>query len=310
MRISFSIVTPVYNRSDTIKRCIESVLSQDFLDFEHIIVDDGSTDNSFQIAQSYTTTDNRIKVFRFDKNKGTNAGRNFAIKKATKAFVIILDSDDYFVENALNSIVSTIKNNQSYKHYLFAADDMMPSYNTNVLLNNQTNILYYEQWLERAVSGDFIHVVESSLMQSFPFNEFIRIFEGTNFLRIYRQGEKQLFTKEIITIRERGRDDSVTLTVMLTNKGAIEKSYLSLLQRLEWFADDMVINNLKDILFKDSHAAIKLGLALSNYKKVKDFCLQLNIKMNLIEKTIYKLRLGKLLQWSIISYYKYINKSQ
>ena len=308
MSIGFSIVTPVYNRCDTLKRCIDSVLNQDFVDFEHIIIDDGSTDASFSIANSYAKIDERIKVYRFDINKGTNAGRNFAIKKATKAFVIILDSDDYFVENALNSIVSIIKNNQSYKHYLFAADDMMPSYNKNVLLNNQTNILHYKQWLERAISGDFIHVVERNLMQSFPFNEFIRIFEGTNFLRIYKQGEKQLFTKEIITIRERGRDDSVTLTVMLTNKEAIEKSYLSLLQRLEWFADDMVINNLKDILLKDSHVAIKLGLALSDYKKVKDFCLQLNIEMNLIEKTIHKLRLGKLLQRSIIFYYKFINK--
>jgi len=306
MSIGFSIVTPVYNRCDTLKRCIDSVLNQDFVDFEHIIIDDGSTDASFGIANSYAKIDERIKVYRFDINKGTNAGRNFAIKKATKAFVIILDSDDYFVENALNSIVSIIKNNQSYKHYLFAADDMMPSYNKNVLLNNQTNILHYKQWSERSISGDFIHVVERNLMQSFPFNEFIRIFEGTNFLRIYRQGEKQLFTKEIITIRERGRDDSVTLTVMLTNKGAIEKSYLSLLHRLEWFAGDMVTNNLKGLLLKDSHVIIKLGLALSDYKKVKDFCLQLNIKMNLLEKTIYNLRLGKLLQWSIIIYYKYL----
>jgi len=306
MRISFSIVTPVFNRSDTIKRCIDSVLKQDFVDFEHIIIDDGSTDASFDIANSYAKIDERIKVFRFDINKGTNAGRNFTIKKASKAFVIILDSDDFLTENALQIITNTIKNNSSYKHYLFAADDMMPSYNANELLKKQTNILHYKQWLERAVTGDFIHVVERELMQSFPFNEYIRIFEGTNFLRIYRQGEKQLFIKEIITIRERGRDDSVTLTGMLTNKGAIEKSYLSLLHRLEWFAGDMVTNNLKGLLLKDSHVIIKLGLALSDYKKVKDFCLQLNIKMNLLEKTIYNLRLGKLLQWSIIIYYKYL----
>ena len=307
-KISFTIVTPVYNRSDTLQRCIESVRSQDIADFEHIIVDDGSTDGSFDVAESYALVDSRIKVFRFAVNKGTNAARNLAIENATKSYVIILDSDDYFVKNALRIIAEAINNNINYRHYLFAADDMMQSYKENKLLNKNKNILLYRQWLNREVSGDFIHVVERDLMCAFPFNEFVRIYEGTNFLRIYRHGKKQLFVKEIVTIRERGRSDSVTLTAALKSKGAIERSYHSVLQRLEWFANDMRIYNLYEILRKDCHVAIKLGLALGEYSNVREFCLHKNVKMDLLESIIYRVRLGNLLRFTIVLYYRFLSK--
>ena len=308
MSISFSIVTPVYNRSDTIKRCIESVLRQSFVDFEHIIVDDGSTDNSFQIAQTFAAKDNRIKVFRFDENKGTNAGRNYSISKATKKYIIILDSDDYFTENALNIITNTIKSKLQFKHYLFAADDMISYYEGNEYLKKDNNIIYFKQWLSKEITGDFIHVVDRNLMALFPFNEYIRILEGTNFLRIYKQEKKQFYTKQIVTIRERDRFDSVTLTASLNDKSTIERAYFSILQRIEWFANDMVTYGLKDLLYKDCHVAIKLGLALSDYKKVRTIYNQFNLKLDFKEKIIYKLKLGKFLLVGIIIYYKLIKK--
>ena len=100
--MKYSIITPVYNRADCISRCIESVVRnekrKDEYEIEHIIVDDGSSDDTVKIVSSYAKRYDWIKFIPFAHNRGTNAARNAAISVATGDFSIILDSDDYFVE--------------------------------------------------------------------------------------------------------------------------------------------------------------------------------------------------------------------
>lgn len=129
--MKFSIITPVYNREDCIERCLLSVVKQQKWDieFEHIVVDDGSSDNTKAIIEDYANRYPHISFIHFEKNKGTNAARNKAIEKASGDFCIILDSDDYFVDEALKIINNTIQKNKLYKHYLFAPDDRINYYN-------------------------------------------------------------------------------------------------------------------------------------------------------------------------------------
>lgn len=96
----FSIIIPVYNTEKYLDCCIKSVLKQKFRDFELILVNDGSTDESFQICQRYLQKDNRIKVFS-KKNSGLSATRNFGIRQAKGEYVLFLDSDDYWLEDTL-----------------------------------------------------------------------------------------------------------------------------------------------------------------------------------------------------------------
>jgi len=89
----FSIIIPVYNKEKFVAKTIESVLSQTFTDYEIIIVNDGSTDQSE--AKISTFKDNRIKYYS-KKNEGVALARNFGIEKATADYICFLDADDYW----------------------------------------------------------------------------------------------------------------------------------------------------------------------------------------------------------------------
>lgn len=107
---TISVITPSYNSEKFIKECIQSVLNQSYCDWEMLIVDDCSTDNSVKIINKFTEIDNRILLISLEKNVGAAEARNVAIKKAKGRFLAFLDSDDlwknYKLENQLKFMES------------------------------------------------------------------------------------------------------------------------------------------------------------------------------------------------------------
>lgn len=104
----FSVVIPVHNKEPHIKRSIESVLDQTFKNFELIIIDDASSDNSVKEIQKFT--DNRIKLYyREESGSGGYAARNFGIEKAKSDWIAFLDADDQWYLNHLNKYKELIK---------------------------------------------------------------------------------------------------------------------------------------------------------------------------------------------------------
>ena len=95
-----SVIIPIYNVEKYLPECIDSVLKQDFNDYELILIDDGSTDQSGSICDYYQTQDSRIKVIH-KKNGGLSSARNAGIIISKGEYVLFLDSDDYLAENAL-----------------------------------------------------------------------------------------------------------------------------------------------------------------------------------------------------------------
>jgi len=89
-----SVVMPVYNTEKYVAEAIESILNQTFKDFEFIIVDDGSTDNSLKIIKEYAKKDKRIRVIVNEKNMNNSASRNKGIKLARGKYIVTQDSDD------------------------------------------------------------------------------------------------------------------------------------------------------------------------------------------------------------------------
>lgn len=98
----FSVIIPLYNKSNFIVETIESVLQQHFKDFEVIIVDDASTDDSFSKVKSIK--DPRIKLFKQAKNKGLSTTRNVAIHKAKGKIIALIDADDIWKPEHLEHI--------------------------------------------------------------------------------------------------------------------------------------------------------------------------------------------------------------
>lgn len=105
-QIAISIIVPVYNVEKYISRCIDSILSQTFDDFELILVNDGSTDKSFEICKKYQSQDYRIKVLT-GPNRGSSNARNTGLEIATGKYILHIDSDDWIEPNMLELLYST-----------------------------------------------------------------------------------------------------------------------------------------------------------------------------------------------------------
>ena len=96
MKPYFSVVISVYNKAHFVAQTLQSILDQDFQDFEIIIVDDGSKDNSLEILRNFT--DNRISIFPTE-NQGVSAARNFGLLKANANYIALSDGDDIWLSN-------------------------------------------------------------------------------------------------------------------------------------------------------------------------------------------------------------------
>lgn len=108
-----SIVLPTYNRAHIISRAIKSVITQTYLNWELIIVDDNSIDKTEEIVSSYSSNDNRIIYFRNKFNKGPSGARNYGISLSKGDYIAFLDSDDewlpFHLSEGINAILSSKK---------------------------------------------------------------------------------------------------------------------------------------------------------------------------------------------------------
>lgn len=105
--LKFSIIIPVYNTDRYLPQCFNSVLKQTYTNFEVIIVNDGSTDNSLNTCKKYEDKDSRFKVISI-KNQGVSVARNIGLLNSNGDYVTFLDSDDWIDSNALDKIYKII----------------------------------------------------------------------------------------------------------------------------------------------------------------------------------------------------------
>lgn len=110
-----SIIMPAYNCEEFIEQTINAVSSQSYVNWELIIVDDCSTDNTAEIIKKHATHDKRIRYFKNNQNSGAAISRNNAIEQATGRFFAFLDSDDLWREDKLKKQIEfMLKNNYSF----------------------------------------------------------------------------------------------------------------------------------------------------------------------------------------------------
>lgn len=100
---SFSIIVPLYNSSEFMDKCLQSLKAQCYTNYEVILIDDGSHDNTFELCQVYEKNDNRFHAFT-KNNAGQGVARNFGLTNASGDFIIYVDSDDYIEPNTLREI--------------------------------------------------------------------------------------------------------------------------------------------------------------------------------------------------------------
>ena len=113
----FSVIIPLYNKENHIENTLKSVLNQTFQDFEIIIIEDCSTDDSKKKAESFLFE--KIKIIQHEKNKGLSASRNTGIENSNSSFLAFLDADDIWHKNYLEKIFELIQN-----HYLLKVESI------------------------------------------------------------------------------------------------------------------------------------------------------------------------------------------
>jgi glycosyltransferase involved in cell wall biosynthesis len=204
----FSIITPVYNREETISKAITSVLEQTFADFEMLIIDDGSTDATLEMVQSFS--DNRIKIMKTPKNDGAAAARNLGIQAANGSYISFLDSDDFYQPDFLQESFNILEKSSEKIGFMWTG-----------LLWNENNTIKQEFWEPKFNTSSYITFLNSLHIGTNSgitvkrevfdvcgyFDENLKAAEDTDFfLRITQQFDYKYSPKYLITINRDGKD--------------------------------------------------------------------------------------------------------
>lgn len=110
--MELSVIIPVYNKAEYINDCIESLLKQDFNNFEIVAIDDGSTDESGDLCDKWAEKDQRIQVIH-KENGGVTAARRMGVESAKGEYIVFVDADDKLLPNALRILYQAITNNNA-----------------------------------------------------------------------------------------------------------------------------------------------------------------------------------------------------
>lgn len=145
--MKISIIVPVYRVENTIDRCINSILHQDYDDMEIIIVDDGSPDNCPEICDKWALNDNRITVIH-KENGGLSDARNAGINIATGEYITFIDSDDYIEPGTLNKIMCLIKKHPEYDILEYSFNIIGEKEKGKLSLNDRVFYNTREYWTE------------------------------------------------------------------------------------------------------------------------------------------------------------------
>lgn len=145
-----SIIVPVYNVQEYLKKCINSMLIQSYKNIEIILVDDGSTDESSSICDLYVKKDNRIKVIH-KENGGLSDARNIGIKSARGKYITFVDSDDEIELNYISYLYELIKdNNMSICSYSIITNNKKINYGAN----HKDLVMTKEECFKRLLTED------------------------------------------------------------------------------------------------------------------------------------------------------------
>ena len=154
-----SIITPSFNSSKFVQECVNSVVSQTYTNWELLIVDDFSQDNSKELLLNLKKKDERIKVTFLDKNIGAAEARNIAIQQAKGKYIAFLDSDDYWEKEKLANQIEFMKSNDvafSFSSYIPISEDGKVSYSPILSIER----IGYHDYLKNTIIGCLTVVID------------------------------------------------------------------------------------------------------------------------------------------------------
>jgi glycosyltransferase involved in cell wall biosynthesis len=284
-----SVVTTVYNKEKSIRKCIESILSQSFSDFELILVDDSSKDNSLEICKEYAAKDNRIKII-LRENGGHAIARNTGIINSKGDYIIFVDGDDSFSDDhALADLFRIAEIDKSD----IVISDFLGSWNTEfVPFQKLTGI----KMLEFLISENFYHPTPCSRLfrrEVFINNLFENLISDDELwtpVTFYRANVVSILNKSIYC--RTTPDDSVTRIDSEQNyfRKANDKSLTAGLV-INYFENQQIKTASKSIIYPRFISLYLSGVNIY-VNKLNDSNLK-NQLLNQLEKNSYVLNFSK-----------------
>ena len=232
MKPLLSVLISTYNRSELLKKAVLSVLKQDFKDFEIIISDDFSSDNTKELVQELMKKDPRIKfVQNKTYKKGPNGNKNNALDHASGEFIMFLDDDDELLDEAISSLFAKISLGYSHvlSNCLIQDGEFLTSEFSGKGLDKDQE-LSKKDFLLSKFHGEFLSIFKKSLLQGRRFNDEFYGNEAVLWLNLYK--EKSLYIHRALRIYRVNRKDSVTKGAF-KNASRVYLGYLELAKILE-----------------------------------------------------------------------------
>ena len=292
-----SVIVPVYNAERYLYRCVESILAQSFTDFELLLINDGSKDNSGEICDRYTANDSRVRVFH-KENGGVSSARNVGLDNAMGIWVAYVDSDDWVAKDYLKNLIGHTKTGidlvVSFPIYCFEdASSSKPEYLPKLVDEHNFEEIFVEHSMHQNTSP-WSKLFRRSIIESanIRFCEDMHIGEDLLFLYTY-----MLYTAKIYISSDTDYLYSYDLETSLTKRVNSYRSEYTGYRNIKHVVEDLI----KKRNIKSSNSLQRLGWIIGFYTR--------NVLNALYHDSTLdrKQRLAALKGLDVTPYFKYLN---
>lgn len=283
--MKYSVIIPVYNVEKYIDRCLKSIISQNYDDLEIIVIDNGSTDSSSSICDTYASEYSNISVYHIE-NHGVGSARNFGLSKARGEFIYFVDSDDYLVGNLFADFDDKLASDLDlvvFSYYNSFEEDLTEKHRTLKLLPYNGN---YNQ-------GGFIKIFEELFLSDMLYTVWNKIYrrefllENNLFFEQYELGEDVRFNLEVYRkINKIYLSQDFYYVYVIGRKGSAMSEYNP--KRLQYQLQELklVASQLSDwnIDSSDFVNIVKARILMGNIYNITKQKLPVNKKVKLVKE--------------------------
>lgn len=246
-----SIIVPFFNTEKYIKRCLESIAQQSYRNIEVILVNDGSTDNTTEVAETFANLDDRFKIIKLKSNKGPAIARNTGLDFVTGNYICFIDSDDYIDKNFVSKLLSLAKKENAdiveCQNYCLINGELTDKnkdriYDSDLIVSNGKEILrnYLRHATPRLSTSSICNKIYSTDLfknNHISFDPKLKKFEDSDIVyKLYANSKKHVFVKDKLYYHVH-REKSIMRTLEDRNDDFDDTSYI-MTKMLAYFIDN------------------------------------------------------------------------
>ena len=277
MNQKVSIIIPIYNVNEYLRRCLDTVINQTYRNIEIILINDGSTDNSLEIINEYKNKDNRIIVID-KKNTGASDSRNIGMSIATGDYISFVDSDDWLEIEMISKMVEQMEKNNVeavrcnyYRNFDNDTQKIGFNYDDSIKNTELKNNKIIELVLPQVLSGRMpsymwlLLIKKEAIYKVKPFNVNLSMMEDTIFFVDLLLNLKSIYIYDC------------PLYHYYLNKNSVSKSINNYLRNLN---NVLEVNKLMQNMLENKYEKYELIYNTAHTKSIENFCFRLYKSIN------------------------------